>query len=105
MDILDLCWADFNESLLVFLPKSPVASSTPESPVYHPSGVRPLNIANTDNRLLASAVRLAIEPTLDRLITPLQRGFLQGRSMIANLLDIEESMFTTAADSSQTKLN
>jgi len=58
--------------------------------------VRPLNVTNTDNRLLASATRLAIEPTLSTLITEDQRGFIGGRSMIANLVDVDEAVLEYA---------
>jgi len=60
--------------------------------VYSPEGVRPLNVTNTDNRLVASSVRAAIEPTLGQLVTMDQRGFISGRSMLANILDVEEAM-------------
>jgi len=64
--------------------------------IYEPGGVRPLNVTNTDNRLLASATRLAIEPTLSTLITEDQRGFIGGRSMIANLVDVDEAVLEYA---------
>ena len=60
--------------------------------VYSPEGVRPLNVTNTDNRLVASSVRAAIEPTLGQLVTMDQRGFISGRSTLANILDVEEAM-------------
>ena len=60
--------------------------------VYAFDGVRPLNVTNTDNRLVASAVRVAIEPVLNSLITWGQRGFLTGRSMLSNILDVEEAL-------------
>ena len=60
--------------------------------VYSPDGVRPLNVTNTDNRLIASAVRLAIEPVLANLITLDQKGFIGGRSMLSNILDVEEAL-------------
>ena len=59
--------------------------------VYSPDGVRPLNVTNTDNRLIASAVRLAIEPVLANLITLDQKGFIGGRGMLSNILDVEEA--------------
>ena len=98
--VMDKYCRDFNESLMVFLPKTPVPGSPSDSPAYYPSAVRPLNVSNTDNRILASAVRMAVEPKLGPLITNRQRGFIHGRSMIANLLDVEESMYTTAATGS-----
>jgi hypothetical protein len=59
--------------------------------------VRPLNITNADTRLLASAGRLVLEPLLGPLITDDQRGFITGRSMIANLLDVDEAMLMRAS--------
>ena len=79
----DSCWRasrkypNFNESTLLFLPKKPI-DSVDGMDVFEPSGVRPLNVTNTDNRILASATRVAIEPTLNGLITTDQAGFLSG---------------------------
>ena len=63
-----------------------------------PEDTRPLNITNTSNRLLANAVRLRIEPILERWITPMQRGFLSGRSMLANVVDVDEQMMISALE-------
>ena len=71
-----------NRSLVLM--KLMVASAAPE-------GARPLNITNFDNRLLANAVRLRIEPILEEWVSPFQRGFLPGRSMLANIIDIRRS--------------
>ena len=60
--------------------------------VYSPEGARPLNVANTDNRLAASSIRVAIEPILGLFVTMEQKGFLSGRSMLSNVLDVEEAM-------------
>ena len=68
-------------------------------PVFEASGVRPLNVTNADNRLIASAVRIELEPLIGPLITTDQRGFLTGRSMLANLLDVDEPMMETACRS------
>ena len=62
-------YPDFNESLLIFLPKKAVDQTADGTEVFEPSGVRPLNITNADNRLLASAGRLVLEPLLGPLIT------------------------------------
>ncbi len=87
---------NFNESLLFFLPKKSTKTAPGDVPAYEAANVRPLNVTNCDNRLLANAVRLVIEPILDRLITRDQRGFLAGRSMLANLLDVDEGMIDAA---------
>jgi len=85
-------WANFNECLMVFLPKKPTATLPGGLETFSPGCFRPLAIANTDNRILGSAVRLHIEPTVAPCISPEQRGFVRGRSMLANVLDVEEAM-------------
>ena len=40
--------------------------------------VRPLNVTNADNRLLANAVRMVIEDAVSKRISATQRGFLPG---------------------------
>ena len=58
-----------------------------------------MNVANTDNRLLCNAVRMVLEPVVSPRILDIQRGFLGGRSMLANLVDIEEGMLYAAPSS------
>ena len=91
-------YPDFNESLVFFLPKSSTVSALDGSPAYEAQNVRPLNVTNCDNRLIASAVRIALEPRIAPYITSSQRGFLKGRSMIANILDVDEAMAHAAID-------
>ena len=85
-------YQDFNASLLFFLPKKASGTLEDGTVFYDADSVRPLNVTNADNRLLASAVRLLIEPFVASRISPSQRGFIAGRSMLANLIDIDESM-------------
>jgi hypothetical protein len=83
----------FNQSILCCLPKKPSGQNDSVGQYYHPGATRPLNISNVESRLLASAARLAWEPTLERWISAMQRGFLKGRVMLHNILDIDyESM-------------
>ena len=44
---------------------------------------------NTDNRIIASAVRLALEPILGAWVSGRQQGFIKGRSMLSNVAEIE----------------
>jgi len=87
----------FNISFLHFLPKQAVGMTAEGLEIYSPDSVRPLNVCNTDNRILASATRRAIEPILAKNITILQRGFIGGRDMLDNLFDVEEAMITASA--------
>ena len=79
----------FNLGLLVFLGKAPTGVQEDVGTYYSADATRPLSIVNTDNRLLASAARLAWEPLLAPLISDDQQGFLQGRSMIRNLVELD----------------
>ena len=54
--------------------------------------MRPLNVTTSDNCLLANAVRYAIEPLVGERVSPCQRGFIGGRSILANLVDLDEAM-------------
>ena len=58
-------------------------------------------MTNTDNRLLASASRYLVEPVLGPKIIDTQRGFIAGRSMLANLVRIEEAMATSTCTSDE----
>ena len=89
-------YPDFNASLLIFLPKK--ASGTPGdgTAYYNANGVRPLNITNTDNRILANVIRHIIEPIMGPTVTANQRGFISKRSMLANLVDVDEAMMESA---------
>ena len=91
-------YPEFNESLLFFLPKKATSTMPDGGQAFEAGGVRPLNVTNCDNRILASTIRLVLEPRIGPLITKSQRGFLSGRSMLANILDVEESMIRTALD-------
>ena len=49
---------------------------------------RPLPLVNTGNRLMASATRIRVEPTVDAIISNMQRGLLRGRDIRKNVLDV-----------------
>jgi len=79
----------FNESILCLLPKKPSGSDDSNGTYYEPGSTRPLSISNVDSRLLASAARCAWEPVLEKWISQAQRGFLKGRQMLHNIIDID----------------
>eukprot|EP00959_Pyramimonas_sp_CCMP1952_P090816 1901312-Pyramimonas_sp.AAC.1 len=55
--------------------------------IFRPGGTRPLSITNSDNRVIANAYRLRWEPIVAPGIAKEQRGFIPGRSMLANIVD------------------
>ena len=79
-----------------YIPKKPVAHHHDIGDVYAPEGTRPLSIVDTSNRILANAFRHRWEPQLAQWISPAQRGFLPGRSILANVVDIEEASVLAA---------
>ena len=80
---------------MVFLPKAK------NGEVGEASNTRPLNITNGDNRILANAVRYRLEPIMEQWITKEQRGFLGGRSLIHNVVEIDTAMAEQALQSSE----
>ena len=82
----------FNDSLMVFLPKAGTALEGGERLGCKPDATRPLSIANGDSRILANAVRLQLEKCVAPWISREQQGFLPGRSMISNIVAVEERM-------------
>ena len=65
-------------------------SHSPHGTAYYTADhTRPLSIVNCDNRLVASAMRIRWEDILDNWVSDLQRGFLPGRSMLSNVIDID----------------
>lgn len=86
----------FNLSLLCLLPKTPTGFDDEHGTYFHAGDTRPLSISNVDSRLLASAARLAWEPILESWISQSQRGFLKGRSMIHNILDVDWHAMTVS---------
>ena len=70
---------DFNLSLLCCLPKKASGIDAIHGTFYDADSTRPLSIVNVDNRILASACRLAWEPLLGAGISRFQRGFINGR--------------------------
>ena len=66
---------EFNQAILAFIPKK-LPQRQGELEYFLPADVRPLSIVNTDNRLLASAVRLRVEPLLAEAVSRDQRGLL-----------------------------
>ena len=80
---------NFNVAFLCCLPKKPVKTDPRSGDLYDAKSTRPLSVVNTDNRIIASAMRLTLEPTISPCVSQMQRGFLQGRSMLSNIIDID----------------
>ena len=81
----------FNLGTLVCLPKKPVGVHPQHGEIYTAEATRPLCIVDTANRLIANAYRFRWEPLLDPCVHAAQHGFLPGRSLLSNVVDVEEA--------------
>ena len=85
---------DFSASLLCCLPKKADGTDAENSDFVTGDSTRPLALVNTDNRIIASAARITWEPLLNNFISSYQQGFLKGRQMLSNVLDIDYTSMT-----------
>ena len=76
----------------MLLPKKPAGADPVHGDFFGAGDTRPLSIVNADNRIVANAIRAKAEPAIDKLVSTNQKGFLPGRAMLENVLDVEEGM-------------
>ena len=74
---------DFNVAYLWLLPKG-----SPENGVFAGKDTRPLSGANSDAKILATALRTPIDERIDGWATEAQRGFIKDRWMLANVFEV-----------------
>ena len=82
----------FNHAYLALLPKS-------KEDILKAEDTRLLSLGNTDAKVFASCLRWAIQPAALEFVSPEQTGFLEGRSMAKNIVDVEERLILTSATS------
>eukprot|EP00969_Alexandrium_andersonii_P143850 6361081-Alexandrium_andersonii.AAC.1 len=63
---------------MIFPPKKASGSVPDLGEYYLPENTRPLSIAGTDNRILASAAKFCLRDYLGRWVSSAQQGFLNG---------------------------
>eukprot|EP00972_Heterocapsa_arctica_P090036 13283256-Heterocapsa_arctica.AAC.1 len=80
---------DFNWSFLCCLPNKPAGGTEQGKAYFTPATTRPLSLVNTDNRLLCCAYRLLMEPKIAKLISLLQNGFISGRKILNNVIEVD----------------
>ena len=86
----------FNLGLLACIPKQTTGVTADGTQVCAVEDTRPISMVDTANRLLANSARLRWEPYLGEWISPDQRGFLPNRSLLTNVIDLEEEAMTTS---------
>ena len=83
--------AEFNYSNMVFPPKGEKAGDDEELQ-RNPSETRPLNLKDTDAKLIAGAHVLALRPAHKAWSLPQQRGFVPDRQLANNITDADAAL-------------
>jgi hypothetical protein len=79
---------DFNECLLVFIPKGEEVGDL-GTVARAPGLTRPISLSNTASKFFALAVNRPLSETAQVTVHPRQRGFVAGRSITDNVIEIE----------------
>ena len=80
---------NFNRSLLIILPKN-------DSGLVEET--RPLNLNNTDNRIIARSIVEGVTAHADGLIDKSQRLFIKGRQMTKNVRELSKLLYDGGTD-------
>ena len=81
--------SEANIALLILIPKCDMNSVGGDSIHSAASQMRPLSLCNSDVKILEIALCRAMEGRVEQWAHASQRGFLRGRSMLQNILDVE----------------
>ena len=80
---------DFNWAILICIGKSSSEFTEEGEAVYSADNTRPISIVDASNRLIASVFRIVLERCVAHNISSMQRGFLHGRAMLRNVIDVD----------------
>jgi exonuclease III len=91
----------FNESNMVFIPKGddPNDQNIVER---GPGDLRPLNLSNTDNKLVALVINGRLASLCQMTVAEQQRGFVAGRHIEDNLFQLEASAIALGSTNHKT---
>jgi hypothetical protein len=62
-----------------------------EAVFAHPMELRPLTLKNTANKIIAGVLNWIVHPVVRATACSIQRGFIQGRQLVQNVLDLDFS--------------
>ena len=85
---------DINDCLFHFIPKSSNNSgdeSCGNIVFRHPSELRPLTLKNADDKVVAGCANWCLSPVIEKTASQLQRGFIHGRQLLQNIVDLDFS--------------
>lgn len=91
----------FNLGLMACIPKVTTGVSPGGTAYVSPADTRPISMVDTANRLMANAARLRWESHLGAWISSEQKGFLPHRSLLANVVELEDAAMQVSLGESE----
>jgi hypothetical protein len=82
---------DFNLAYMICIPKAPDGKLEDGTSCYAAAGTRPLSIVDAANRILAAIFQCTLELAVASRISNAQKGFVKGRRMLRNVLEIDHA--------------
>ena len=83
---------DINDGLFVFLSKADKDDDkdlSSEGVYRSPLDLRPLTLKNSENKVVAGVINWIIKPVVERAACSIQNGFVGGRQLIQNPVDLD----------------
>jgi hypothetical protein len=80
---------DFNYAILCCIPKAPDEISSDGKSIFTAGSTRPISIVDAANRIIAAVLKHTLERCVGDRISDMQRGFVGGRQMLMNLIDVD----------------
>ncbi len=90
----------FNYSRTVFAPKGDSPDDLVGSCVRAPLDTRPLSLKNSDNKCTAAVHNMSLAKVLECGIASSQRGFIQNRNFLDNVVELDTASRIYAMDPS-----
>ena len=92
---------DFNQAILCCIPKGSNDHDDNGVPIHTAAGTRPLSIVDAANRIVAAILNCALERCVGNRISAMQRGFVSGRQMLMNIIDVDTAAQTISIRSTR----
>ena len=89
---------DFNRANTAFIPKKPDANDGAEV-VRKPAETRSIGLKDTDNKIIGAVVNRCLRRHAAKHLSEVQRGFVAGRNLLDNVVDIDAEARLLATDS------
>ena len=90
---------DFNLVFLCCIPKDSKEKDSTGASIHSAATTRPLSIVDAANRIVAAILCASLERCVGQRISSMQRGFVKGRQMLMNIIDVDTAAQTISIKS------